>query len=164
MKLLKSIGLLIDTREKQNKHITDWLDKKGICWKSKALDQGDYSFYIPADESLNISRDLYFDKKIIVERKNSADELAGNFTKHRTRFEEEMAIFPGKKYLLIENCSYEDIVNGNYRSDYNSKSYAASLHTFNHRYNLEIVFMPESELSGLWIYTTLVYWFREQLR
>ena len=164
MKLLKSIGLLIDTREKQNKHITDWLDKKGICWKSKTLDQGDYSFYIPADEALNIDRNLYFDKEIIVERKNSADELAGNFTKHRTRFEEEMATFPGKKYLLIENCSYEDIVNGNYRSDYNSKSYAASLHTFNHRYNLEIVFMPENELSGLWIYTTLVYWFREQLR
>lgn len=162
--LLKSIGILVDTREQKNAHITDFFDKKNILWKSKSLTNGDYSFFIPKNPELNIDRDLYFDKDIIVERKNSIDELAGNFTKNRTRFEEEMATFPGKKFLLIEGNTYDDIVKGNYRSEYAAKSYVATLHTFNHRYNLEIMFMPENEQSGLWIYSTFMYWLRERLR
>lgn len=162
--LLKSIVVLVDTREQKNKHITDWFDGKKIKWKSKALKQGDYSFYVPQTPELNIERDLYFDNEIIVERKNSVDELAVNFSKHRTRFEEEMATFQGKKYLLIENNTYEDIVLGNYRSEYAAKSYLATLHTFNHRYRLEVMFMPQSELSGMWIYSTFMYWLREILR
>lgn len=107
---------------------------------------------------------MYFDKEIIIERKNSVDELAGNFTKNRTRFEEEMATFDGKKYLLIECNTYDDIVKSNYRSEYAAKSYLATLHTFNHRYDLEVMFMPEKEQSGLWIYSTFMYWLREELR
>lgn len=162
--LLRSIVILVDTREQKNSHITEYFDRKKIPWKSKALNNGDYSFYIPQNSDLNIDRDMYFDNEIIVERKNSADELAGNFTKHRTRFEEEMATFSGKKYLLIENSTYDDIVNGKYRSEYAAKSYLATLHTFNHRYSLEIMFMPQSEMSGLWIYSTFMYWLREKLR
>lgn len=128
------------------------------------MSQGDYSFYIPENKRLNIDRDLYFDKEIMIERKNSADELAGNFSTHRTRFEEEMATYKGKKYLLIENATYGDIVNGNYRSEYNAKSYAASLHSFNHRYNLEVMFMPDNKLSARWIYTTFIYWLREKIK
>lgn len=100
----------------------------------------------------------------MIERKNSLDELAGNFTQYRTRFKEEMATFTGKKYLLIENSTYENIVKGNYRSEYMPKSYLASLHTFNHRYNLEIMFMPCKNMSGLWIYSTFMYWLREKVR
>lgn len=162
--LLKSIGVIVDSRENVNGHITDWFDKKKIPYKTKALKQGDYSFYLPANPELNIDRDLYFDRDIIIERKNSADELAVNFSKHRTRFEEEMATFPGKKYLMIENCTYGDIINGNYRSEYAAKSYAATLHTFNHRYDLEVVYMPDKQLSGMWIYSTFLYWLREVLR
>lgn len=162
--LLKSVGILIDTREQKNHHITNWLDSKKIKWKTKALKQGDYSFFLPQSSELNIDRDLYFDNEIIVERKNSVDELAVNFSKHRTRFEEEMATFSGKKYLLIERDSYADIISGNYRSEYAAKSYLATLHTFNHRYSLEVMFMPDKELSGLWIYSTFTYWLREQLR
>ena len=75
-----------------------------------------------------------------------------------------MATFPGKKFLLIEGNTYDDIVKGNYRSEYAAKSYVATLHTFNHRYDLEIMFMPEKEQSGLWIYSTFMYWLRERLR
>lgn len=75
-----------------------------------------------------------------------------------------MATFSGKKYLLIEKNTYGDIVNGNYRSEYAAKSYLATLHAFNHRYSLEVMFMPDKELSGLWIYSTFMYWLREKLR
>ena len=156
--------MLIDTREQKNSHLTKWFDKKSISYKKKKLDNCDYSFYVPANPQLNIERELRFNKEIAIERKASLDELAGNLTQHRTRFEEEMATFSGKKYLLIENATYDDIVNSNYRSDYNAKSYLATLHTFNHRYDLEIVFMPDSNQSALWIYSTFVYWLREKLK
>ena len=135
-----------------------------IAHKKKKLDNCDYSFYIPTQPKLNIDREMRFDKNIAIERKASLDELAGNLTQHRTRFEEEMATLNGKKYLLIENATYTDLVNGNYRSDYNSKSFLATLHAFNHRYNLEIVFMPDNTKSALWIYSTFAYWLREQLK
>ena len=89
-RLIKSIVILTDTREQKNQHILDWLDKKKIPHKTKALQNGDYSFYIPATSDLNIDRDLYFDKEIMVERKGSLEELSGNFSQQRTRFEEEM--------------------------------------------------------------------------
>lgn len=156
--------MLVDTRDQVWNHISDFFDKKDIKYKRKKLDNCDYSFYVPANEKLNIEREMRFDKEIAIERKASLDELAGNLTQHRTRFEEEMATFNGKKYLLIENSSYQDVVNGNYRSEYNSKSFLATLHAFNHRYNLEIVFMPDNKLSGLWIYSTFIYWLREKLK
>lgn len=162
--LLKSIVILVDTRENKNQHILDWFDRKEVPYKKKALENGDYSFYIPKNVELNIERDLYFDKEIMIERKNSVDELAGNFTKNRTRFEEELATYSGKKYLLIENSDYTNIIKGNYRSEYASKSYLATLHTFNHRYNIEVVFMQQNQYSALWIYMTFLYWIRERIR
>ena len=99
-----------------------------------------------------------------MERKNSANELAGNFSIYRTRFEEELATGQGKKYLLIENSDYKDVVTGNYRSEYKPASYIATLHTFNHRYNIEIFFMKDKKYSAMWIYYTFMYWLREQLR
>ena len=163
-KLLKSIVVLVDTRENKNDHITEWFEKKKIKYEAKALGNGDYSFYLPKNSELNIDRDLYFDRDIMIERKASADELALNFTKHRSRFEEELATYKGKKYLMIESTRYSDIVSENYRSQYKGASYLATLHTFSHRYDMDVVFMPENKYSGLWIYMTLTYWLRERLR
>ena len=158
--LIKSMVVLYDTREKKSDHILEWFDKKKIPYKTKALSNGDYSFYIPANPKLNIDRDLYFDREIMIERKASLDELASNFTQHRTRFEEEMATFAGKKYLLIENANYEDVVSGNFQSKFSTKAYLASLHAFNHRYDLQIMFMPNNKLSGCYIYGVFVYFIR----
>lgn len=162
--IVKSITILVDTREKENSHITEWLTKKKIPFKTKALSNGDYSFFIPANESLNIERDLYFDHEIMIERKASLDELSGNFTQNRTRFEEEMATFSGKKYLMIENANYEDVINGNYKTKFSNKAFLASLHAFNHRYDLQITFMPNRDVSGYYIYGVFTYFLRNLLR
>ena len=61
--LISSMVILVDTREKVNTHITDYFDKKNIKYKKKALDYGDYSFMLPANESLGIPRDLYFHRQ-----------------------------------------------------------------------------------------------------
>lgn len=162
--IVKSLTIICDTREKKSKHITDWFDKQKIPYKSKALSNGDYSFFIPKNEKLNIDRDLYFDKEIMIERKASLDEISGNFTQNRTRFEEEMATFDGKKYLIIENSNYSDIANGNYKTKLSKKAFLASIHTFNHRYNLQIIFMPNSDYTAMYIYGTFVYFLKELLR
>lgn len=142
----------------------DWFDKKKIPYKSKALSNGDYSFFIPAAPDLNIERSLFFDKEIMIERKASLEELSGNFTQHRTRFEEEMATYPGKKYLLIENANYEDIVKENYNTKFSKKAFLASLHMFNHRYNLQVVFMPNNKMTACYLYGTFTYYLRNLLR
>lgn len=161
--LYKSIVILCDTREKKGQHITDWFDSKKIKWKKKALRQGDYSFYLPACPELGIMHDLYFDRKIMIERKNSLDEISANFTTDRARFEEELAIFPGKKFLLIENTTYSDIVENNYSSQLSPKAFLATLHTFNHRYGLEVTYMPNNQHSGAWIYGTFIYYLKNLL-
>lgn len=163
--LLKSIVVVVDSREKINKHVTDWFDKKKIPYITKALDHGDYNFYLPANEKLGISRDIWFDRDLLLERKNSLEELSQNLTKHRTRFEEELGTSKALyKYLIIENANYADVVNGNYKSDYSSKSYLGTLHSFNHKYDLQIVFMPDPSYTPIFLYGTMQYYLRNILK
>ena len=128
------------------------------------MTNGDYSFYVPPNSALNIDRCLDFSHEIMIERKANLDELAGNFTTSRARFQEEMATFDGKKYLLIENSQFQDIVTHKYDSKFSPKAYLASVHAFNHRYNLEIMFMPNREYSPIWIYGTFVYYLKNIMR
>ena len=163
--LLDSIVILVDTREKVNDHITDYFDKHHIPYKKKALKNGDYSFFVPQNEKLGIYRDTYFHDDIFVERKASLEELSGNLSAKRADFEEELAVAKAhKKYLLIENANYEDIVNGKYNTQYNKKSYLGSIHSFNHKYDLEIVFMPDNTYSPIFIYGVMQYYLRNLIR
>lgn len=164
-KLLSSIVILVDTREKVNNHIIEYFDKYGIPYKKKAMAQGDYSFYVPQNEELSVQRDIYFDNEIFIERKANLDELSNNLSNERANFEEEFAIARAKtKYLLVENANYQDVVTGNYRTQYNKKSFIGSLHSFNHKYNLQIVFMPDNTFSPVFIYGTMQYYLRNQIR
>ena len=163
--LLDSIVILVDTREKVNDHITDYFDKHHIPYKKKALKNGDYSFLVPQNEKLGIYRDTYYHDDIIVERKASLEELSGNLSTKRADFEEELAVAKAhKKYLLIENANYEDIVNGKYNTQYNKKSYLGSIHSFNHKYDLEIVFMPDNSYSPIFIYGVMQYYLRNLIK
>lgn len=163
--IIKSMVILVDGREKEgkNNHILDWFDKKKIPWKKKSLSKGDYSFYIPANEELHIPRDLYFDSDIVVERKASLEEISGNLTQHRDRFEHELSLAPKNKVLLIENANFEDIVEGNYDTQYNRKSFLASLFTFWIRYNCPVFFMPDNKYSGLFITLYFQYYLKNIL-
>lgn len=162
--LLSSIQILIDTREQQNGHITGYLDQKGVTWKSKKLDFGDYSFLLPAIPHLGITRDLYFTRKIAIERKANLDELAGNLTYGRAAFESELIRANGcRLFLMIESGSWEDVIAGNYRSQYNKKSYLASLMAFIHRYGIQ-VFFTTKETAGQIITALFGYYLRELIK
>lgn len=161
--LISSVTILLDTREKKNEHIIKTLEKKNIPFKKKKLDYGDYSFMIPANEALGIQRDLWFDKEIIVERKASLEELSGNLTQSRSRFQEEMALAPKNKVLMIENNSYEDIVLHNYNTEYSEKSYLSTLHSFWWRYNCPFFFVKEDDIV-VFIWYWFVSFLKESLR
>ena len=162
--ILSSMVIMVDTREKKADHILKYFDKTHIEYKKKTLNYGDYSFYIPKNEKLSIPRDLYFDKQIIVERKGSLEELSGNLTQGRDRLEKELSLAPSKKVIIIENATYADMVNGNYNTKYNNKSYWASIHTLWHKYDVPIVFMPDNAYTGFFIRGYFEYYLKNILR
>ena len=164
--LLKSIVVVCDTREHEgkNQHILDYFDSKGIAWKKRKLDYCDYSFYLPKNEELGITRDLWFDKEVAIERKANLDEYANNMVKERDRIKKEFAQAPKNKVLLIENASFSDMVNGNYRSQYSTSSYFGTIMSFWHGYNLPVMFMPDISQSGKFIYGYFYFYLRNLIK
>ena len=165
-KIYKSMTVLVDTREKdgKNKHILGFFEANNIQYMRKSLSYGDYSFMVPASPDLGIVKDLYFDRKIVVERKANLDELAGNLTKERERIKKELALAPENKVLIIESGSYEDMVRGNYLSEYKPKSYWGSYHSLWHEYNTPIMFMPNRNYTGQFIYGYFMYYLHKFLQ
>ena len=78
---LKELVVIADSREQVNGHLIAWLDKNHIQHKSRALETGDYSVMLG---------NTTFEDEIAFERKANLDEIAGNFTVGRERFEREM--------------------------------------------------------------------------
>lgn len=163
-KVLKSIEIIIDSREQQNKNITDWFDKKKINYRVEKLNHGDYSYCLPANEEFGIIRDQYFTKDIAVERKAHLDELASNLNSDRKRLETEFALYKGKMHFVIEGNTYADLVNGNYRGEYRPISFWGTIHSFVERYNLYLVFIPNKEHTAHYIYSKFYYHLREKLK
>ena len=156
--------ILVDKREKNIDHLIKYFDKAKIEYKNKSLAYGDYSFYVPKNEGFSIPRDIYFDKKIIIERKASLEELSGNLTKERDRLEKELSLAPTTKVIVVENANYSDIISGNYNTKYNNKSYWASIHSFWHKYNVPIIFIPDTTYTGFFIRGYFEYYLNNYLR
>lgn len=138
--------------EQKNSHILDWFDKKHIQHKERALKYGDYCLMIKADENNGIMKDAYYTDEVFIERKNSLDELAQSINADRFHNEIKGAINIKHKYLLVENGSWEDILNKKYRSDYSPASFWATLHTYMAKYGLNIIFC-KPETMGQMIYS-----------
>lgn len=171
-KLLKeNFMILYDTREQQNQHIIDYLDKKKIRYKKQKIDEGDYTAIITKCPEKGIYRDLYFN--VAVERKNSVDELAGNLaekkddTRDDIRLERELKRARQKGtmiYLVIEDKNgMENIENGNYRSQYGSKAFEAKLTSIEINYLKGLSFVDKTD-SGRRILKILYYAVMEALK
>lgn len=161
--LLKTMTIIIDSNEQVFNHISDWFDKKKIPYVIQNLDFCDYSFYLPANPEMGIMRDIYFDKKISIERKRNLEEISTNFGDKRTQFENEFIRSTGNVFLLIENAAYEDIINKNYTTKLTPQSFIGSLHAFADRYNFSINFIKDNKYSAQFIYYTFYYHLRNYL-
>jgi ERCC4-type nuclease len=161
--LLNSLVVIVDSRE-QRTHIRDWLDQKKKPYIVRKLDYGDYSFYLPKNEELGIIRDLDFSSEIVFELKQHADEYVGNLSSDRKRIEKELALCPANLEIIIENCSYEDIENGNYRSKYSPKSAMGTLHGWKYKYNAPFIFMTGTDHTAKYITRSFYYYLRNILK
>jgi len=159
-KALENITIIIDTRENVNQHITKYFDSKGIKYLYQKLDFGDYSAVLNLD-----GKDIEFFDKISVERKNSLEEISSNLSKERERFERELTRSIGSRFILMieESQGYEKIINHQYDTDLNEKSFLGTLFTFGHRYGIDVNFI-EKKYAGLFIYYQLFYYIRDYLK
>ena len=154
---LRGLTVVCDSREQVNGHVTAWLDKNGISHQSRALETGDYTAMLDG---------YTFEDEVVIERKANLDEIAGNFTTGRERFEREMirAKARGMKlFLVVENATWTDIFLHNYRSRLEPKSLFASLMSWQAEYNLTVIFCKPSETAQI-LYSTLYYWVRGRLK
>jgi ERCC4-type nuclease len=154
---LKSLTVICDSREQVNAHVTGYLDSKKIPHTTRKLDIGDYSAMLG---------NMTLEHSIVIERKANLDELAGNFTADRQRFEDEFtrAKADGMRiYLLIENATWSDILLHNYRSKLTPKSLIASLLSWQARFNITIIFCKPAE-TGQIIHGILYYAARDALK
>lgn len=155
--LLKRLTIICDSREQVNGHVTGYLDEKKIPHTTRKIETGDYSAMIG---------DMTLEHDVVVEKKNSIDEIAGNFTADRARFEAEFLRAKAngiKLFLLIENCSWNGILLHDYRSQMRPQSLIAHLLAWQIRFNITIIFCNPNE-TGQIIYGILYYAARESLK
>lgn len=163
-KLTKSIIVLVDSREKKNTHILDYFKKQGISYQVSKLEYGDYSFMIPASAA---GEDIYFHQDCVIERKGSLEELSGNLTQERDRFEKEFLKAGNdgcKVYLMVEAPGgYSDIIGHKYRTEFAPAAFMASLKTWESRFGCNVQFIAP-EYAGYYITSTFQYFAREILK
>lgn len=155
--------ILVDSREKENKHIVDKFKTNNIDIDNIGLVIGDYRIqsgtYIPP---------------ITIERKGSLDELIGNLldkdkdNEGNNRFIRELNRARDSQtriILLIEDKDfYVKLLTGDYRSNVNPKAIRGMVMSLEAKYpNLSIVGVDKST-SASYIHTTLYYHLRQRMK
>lgn len=153
--------VVVDSREQKCQHITDYFNDKKIPYTVEKLDFGDYTI---KTNCFDAGREYYLQDVCTIERKANLNELSGNLAHERTRMESEFMRARGKIWLLIENANYQDIIEHKYDTKYNPKSFIATLKSFETRFNLSTHFQKDTTYTGHFIYQTLIYALRNQLK
>ncbi|MCD8325892.1 MAG: ERCC4 domain-containing protein [Lachnospiraceae bacterium] len=160
----KDLVILVDSREQKNGHILEYLDKTGIAYRVGKLSYGDYSFLLPEAAQ---GHDLTFCQDIVIERKASLEELSGNLTRERERFDREFlrAKADGcKAYLMIEDPGgYSAVIGHKYRTQMNPQAFMASLKTWEGRFDANVQFIDRQH-SGYFILSTFQYYLRQLMK
>lgn len=166
--ILKQMGILADTREQVWDHVKKSLESLKCPVERGKLDQGDYTAFVPMNAFPGcggVPGITSLQDEIVIERKANLDEIAGNFTVGRERFEREFIRAKAngiKVFLLIENASWEDAFSHNYQSRLNPKSLYGSLLSWQARYNVTVQFCRPAE-TGRILYGILYYWLKNKL-
>lgn len=183
---LKSMEVMIDTREQPSERAIKRYAQFGVPYYRQCLNYGDYSynFKLPSGEYF-FPKDLpRIGPDVVIERKMSLDELAGNFCERlkdspdariwnvdhpddqiRNRFEYEFVKArqaQAKVYLLVENSNYENMYAGKYRSRMHPNAFTGSMWAFCSKYGITPVFC-KAETSGRIIHDILHYELKHRL-
>lgn len=164
--VLNSFEILCDTREQDTDRARKRYASFGVPYHRATLNYGDYTYnaILPNGEKLHdISKTI--NPFCVVERKMDLDELADCFTRGRARFQREFERAMENRcriYLICENANWENLLNGKYRSKFNSNAFKASSVAWMVRYNMNVIFCKE-ETSGKLIKEILYRDFKERL-
>lgn len=162
--ILKTLVIVIDSRENKNEHIREYLNQKGIPYEICKLDHGDYGCKIVENKEIGIQRDIHLTS--FVERKNGVDEITGNLQKDtRQAFINELIRAQNSRFVLIvEDIDfYKKVIRGEYRSKYNPLALLGTLNSLKAKYNFEIV-PVEKKFAGNWIYHHFYYQAKHYLK
>lgn len=164
--VLDSMEILIDTREQPSKRAERRYESFGVPYERATLSYGDYCYnaVLPSGEPL-YDRNRTLTPLCVVERKMNLDELAQCLTRSRERFKREFerAQEQGARiFLVVENASWENLLNGKYRTRMTPAAFEGSLMAWIVRYDLGLIFCKE-ETSGRLIKDLLYRDLKERL-
>ena len=148
---LDSFEVLIDTREQPSERAERRYRAFGSPYRRQVLDYGDYTynFTLPNGKPL-FGQNEAVKGHAVIERKMDLDELAGCLSRTRDRFEREFTRARENNatiYLLVEDASWENLINGRYKSRFHPNAFEASILTFLARYDIKPIFCKK-ETSG----------------
>lgn len=150
-KMLASMVVLVDRREQPTVRAKKRYESFGIPYRKATLSYGDYAYNVLLpDGKWLFDEDKTLTPCMAIERKMNLDELASCFSHSRDRFEREFqrAKDNGARiFLLVENASWENLMNGRYASKLNQNAFFASLCSWLIKYDIQLVFCKE-ETSG----------------
>lgn len=163
---LRSMQIIVDTREQPSNKALKRYNSFECPYFRQKLDFGDYTynFMLPSGEWLHDKNKPVFGD-VVIERKADLSELSQCFCQSRKRFEEEFkraARHKATVYLLVEDASWENLLNGKYGTKFNPKAYVASMLGWMARYNIKPIFC-KSETSGKLIKEILYRELKERL-
>ena len=160
---LKRFSVVVDSREQKWAHIKTSLEDTETPYIVQKLDYGDYTCMATTPDFQTIS----LADKYVIERKHNLDELVGNFTKGRERFDREFKRAvqdKAKVFLLIEDPNlWANIRNHKYRSKMPPKALLATLCSWQARYNITVIACSQVD-SGTIIKAVLWYALRDYLQ
>jgi ERCC4-type nuclease len=155
---IKSMRVVVDTREQENSHIIEYFNQKKIPFVKRKLDFADYSCEINSNLlGLQVEAEwLSFENKVVVERKNSIDEIANCVGSDRDRFEAEfkrVKAAGAKCVLLLEKFSFDHLFGDGkiFQNSYTkmtSEQIAISVNSFVARYDLHLQTLVDNKHSG----------------
>ena len=98
-----------------------------------------------------------------VERKSVADLVGCCAGSNRERFERELHRLRGFRFArLLVVGSPDDISEGRYHSRIKPQSVWGTLHAFEARYNLPVVFHPDPVVAAAWV-EEIAYWYAREV-
>ena len=163
---MKKVTILIDTREQQNKHITEVLANLGVMTKSQKLDFGDYSFIIDGKD---------FSRSCVLERKADIDEIYGNLTTDRERIEKELDTISRNAnhcIFMLENCAGWESLKGFEISEQQAEKQGRKVRNIGatvyatlqawrcgNRYDFTVEFIPDTRRSALKMLEMFYYYY-----
>lgn len=163
--ILDSFQVVIDRREHDTPKARKRYRAFGVPYEYATLSYGDYCGNILLPSGRLYDTSVTIKPKCLVERKMGLDELAQCFTRGRDRFRREFERVReagAKIYLLVEDGSWEAILNHRYKSRFHPEAFKASLTAWMVRYDADVVFC-KADTSGMLIKEILYRDIKERL-